>query len=421
MIAVLFGLRQYQDATAARSRSFTAITAIDQMFIALLNVETGMRGYVITGDDKFLGPYREAIDVLNSRHADLVQALSEDDFDVEQVQDLTAKMSLRLAEAARIVTLRESGDADSAAARVTEGTGRQLMDDVRAVVAEIREEEVKRLDARFARADRLGIAIGTAAIMLAIVTMAVVIWLLVVLRRRQDEAAMKQVATAKDEFVGFVSHELRTPIAIIAGNARVLEAEELEQETREEAVNEITLAADRLTDIVETLLALAKAESGVKLAVEPVLLHRIAGTVRRHHRRRHPAREIIISSAPDTPPALGDRVAIEQVLLNLLSNAEKYGSADGPIQISVSSRPGVVDLSVSNPGPVLDRDAFNHIFEPFFRMPAQASTVPGVGLGLTICHRLVTAQGGKMGAEALEEGGAIFRVELPVASMDNDE
>ncbi len=421
VVAVLIGLWQYEKATTARSRSFQAITALDQMLIALLDVETGMRGYVITGNDDFLVPYRDAIEVVNTRHAVLIDALAEDDFDAEVVRELTAVMSLRLAEAATGVTLRESGDVQAANELVIAGDGRELMESVRGVVYMIRAIEEERLDTRSDRADTLGLAIGAAAVTLAAVTTGVVVWLLVVLRRRQDEESLRRLATAKDEFVGFVSHELRTPIAIIAGNARVLESEGIDGETREDAVNEISLAADRLTDIVDTLLALAKAESGVKLAVEPVLLHRIAGTVRRHHLRRHPLREITITSAPDTPPALGDRVAIEQVLLNLLSNAEKYGAADGPIRITVSARADVVEVAVSNPGTVLDRDAFHHIFEPFFRMPALSASVPGVGLGLTICHRLVAAQGGQMSAEAPEEGGAIFRVELPVAAMDHDE
>lgn len=419
--AVLFGLYQYERATTARARSFQALTSIDQMLISLLDVETGMRGYVITGELVFLDPYRDAIEVVNVRHRDMVIALRRDGFDNEVLDRLTQAISLRLGEAGKAVTLRESGDVEGAFNSILSGNGRELMDDVRAQAAAIRAEEQSRLDDRSTRADTIGLLIGGSAILLAVVTSGLIVWLLVVLRRRQDQEALQRISTAKDEFVGFVSHELRTPIAIIAGNARVLEAQDLQLDTREEAVSEINMAADRLQDIVDTLLSLAKAESGAKLAVEPVLLHRIAGTVRRHHRRRHPTREIVISAQPDTPPALGDRVAIEQVLINLLSNAEKYGSHQGAIHVDVrQTDAGMIEIAVRNPGPVLDREQFARIFEPFFRMPAQASTQPGVGLGLTICHRLIAAQGGHMAAEALAEGGAVFRVELPAAAFDDE-
>lgn len=418
VIGVLWGILAYQGATAARNRSNQALIAVDQMMIALLDVETGMRGYVLTGDDSFLVPYQDAIEVVNARHSELRIALSEEKVPENAIDELTRMVTARLAEAGQLVTLRQSGDEERALAVVREGAGKDLMDAVRERIAVIRDDEQGRLDSRSTFADRVGITIGVLAICLALATAVVVVWLLVVLRRRQDQEALESLARAKDEFVGFVSHELRTPIALIAGNARVLEGESLTAHEREDALQEVALAADRLQDIVDTLLNLAKAESGVPLAVEPVLLHRIAQTVRKHHARRYPQREVVVSTSEEVPPAMGDRVAIEQVLINLLSNAEKYGSPDGPISIAVGSRNNVVNVAVTNPGPQLDHAQFEHIFEPFFRMPAQASSAPGIGLGLTICHRLIIAQGGKMSAEARDEGGATFRLELPQASLD---
>lgn len=420
VIAVLWGIIAYQGATAARNRSNQALIAVDQMMIALLDVETGMRGYVITGDESFLVPYQAAIDVVNARHAELRTALNKDGVTANDVDELTRLITARLAEAGQLVTIRQAGDEDTAVARIREGTGKEIMDSVRQRSDIIRDDEQQRLDSRSTFADRVGITIGVLAICLALATAVVVVWLLVVLRRRQDQEALESLARAKDEFVGFVSHELRTPIALIAGNARVLEGDEITAHERADALQEVSLAADRLQDIVDTLLNLAKAESGVPLAVEPVLLHRIAQTVRKHHARRYPQREVVISTSEEVPPAMGDRVAIEQVLINLLSNAEKYGSPAGPISITVGSRNNVVNVAVTNPGPRLDHSQFQHIFEPFFRMPAQASSAPGIGLGLTICHRLIIAQGGKMSAEARDEGGATFRLELPQASLDFD-
>jgi signal transduction histidine kinase len=124
---------------------------------------------------------------------------------------------------------------------------------------------------------------------------------------------------------------------------------------------------------------------------------------------------------PETlSPVMGNRRAVEQVVLNLLSNADKYGNSDGAIKVSADRSGDYVLVSVDNPGPPLDPDEFVHVFEPFFRGPASAASAPGVGLGLTVCHRLVTAQGGRMGAIALPGGGASFRFSLLAVNLDED-
>ena len=116
-----------------------------------------------------------------------------------------------------------------------------------------------------------------------------------------------------------------------------------------------------------------------------------------------------------------DRSAIEQVLLNLISNANKYGDRSKPVVIDVGPDGNEVRVSVTNAGSQLDHDSFAHVFEPFFRMPASAATAPGIGLGLTVCHRLIAAQGGHMSAEAVDGGGARFTFRLPKATGDEDD
>jgi two-component system sensor histidine kinase KdpD len=231
---------------------------------------------------------------------------------------------------------------------------------------------------------------------------------------RAETGNLRAEGRAKDEFVGFVAHELRSPVAIIAGSAGLLaKAEQMPVEDRQAVAADIVDAAERLQSIVATLASLAKAESGAALEVEPILVHRIAARAARLHRTRFASRVIEIRTEDGIGAGLGDRDATEQVLVNLLSNAEKYGDPDAPITIEVrSSETGVV-ASVTNEGPVLDPEAFDRVFEPFFRLAATADRASGIGLGLTICHRLVSAQGGQMFAESRPEGGARFEFTLP--------
>lgn len=421
---VLGGFYFYQGAIERRGESRDAVEALDNLLIALVDAETGERGYLITGDQAFLGPYQDGLFRIDTQ-LELVKDYVERDVDnahVELFNRTTELIAQKVVVLKDSVELMSNGFREESHRLIDEGRGRQLMDEIRTNLGLIRDEEVRLLDSRVRQVDNTGRFIAITAGTLALVTTALVGWLLVTLSRRQEAAALRAAAVAKDEFVGFVSHELRTPIALLQGNVRMLQDAGFGEGDAAvtEALQEISYAADRQEDIVTTLLSLAKAGEGIDLAVEPVLLSRIAESVRRRQQRQHPDLHIEVASEPDTPPALGDRSAIEQVLINLISNANKYGDRSEPIRIGVGPEDGFVRVSVTNSGSTLDEEAFRHIFEPFFRMPATAASAPGIGLGLTVCHRLIAAQGGHMRAEPVDGGGARFTFRLPVARMDYD-
>jgi signal transduction histidine kinase len=311
------------------------------------------------------------------------------------------------------IALFDAGDRTAAIESVVSPAVLEPLIAARAEFGSIRTLELERLDDNVRRAADLEIFVAVTSLMLAALSLAIAAAFLLVLRRRHLARVSAEAAAAKDEFVGFISHELRGPMAIIAGNARLLANGTLRDGDREAVLAEMTAASDRMNGIIEALLSLSKAESGVALEVEPILLARIAESVRRHHCTRFPARDVAIDVPPALPPALGDRGAVEQVLVNLLSNAEKYGDAAAPIRIVITAAGADQVVSVDNAGPAIPPEQLRRVFEPFFRMPATRAAVPGVGLGLTVCHRLVTAQGGRMSAESLCGGGARFSFTLP--------
>ena len=421
LIAVVLGaVLAYERTVESRTGSRDTINAIDASLIALLDAESGQRGFVITGDEVFLEPYNEALERLDELLRTIGEAVSDDPEQRAYFDHMQPFIDAKLDEMEETIDLRKAGEIQRAALRVQAGSGRIAMDAIRSDLASIRAIESGKLQDRLDRTAILGQFIAVSSIVLAIVTLGIAGWLIYALARRQDAQALRATAAAKDEFVGFVSHEVRSPLAVISGNARLLESDSLSPAERTEALAEITASSDRLDDIVDTLLSLSKAESGVALAVEPILLHRIAQSARRHHRARFPEREVAVNAEPSMPPALGDRGAVEQVLMNLLSNAEKYGDGQAPIEIFVESVGADARVSVVNRGERLSTQELDHVFEPFFRSPASSAAAPGVGLGLTVCHRLIAAQGGRMNAEAASGGGAAFSFRLPLAPVDED-
>ncbi len=412
---VIWGVLEYERSIDARTETRETVGQIDGILIALLDAESGERGYLITGDDSYLKPYNDGLSRLGELLENLAGRVEPGSTEQDVYDRMVALTVDKLAAMDEAIQRRRGGEAADVGLALS---GRMLMDSIRAELAVMHDVEAQRLDERIARSDRLGIVVGVASIVLALMTLATAGGLVAVLRRRQESEALRATAAAKDEFVGFVSHEIRTPLAVIAGNARLLADAPDTQFDASEALSEISVASERLQDILDTLLSLSKAESGVVLEVEPILLHRVAQRVRRHHRVRFPERQVEVISASEVPPALGDRRAVEQVLINLLSNAEKYGAPDQAIVIGVDLNDGGARVRVENRGDRLTPGELDHVFEPFFRMPASAAAAPGVGLGLTVCHRLIAAQGGRMNAEALPEGGACFSFVLPLAPID---
>lgn len=241
-------------------------------------------------------------------------------------------------------------------------------------------------------------------------------------KRAQQEreellADLSRALAAKDEFLGLVSHELKTPITTIYGNAEVLRrrGDRLDNESRAEAIADISAESERLHRIIDNLLVLARLERGQQLASEPVLVHRLAQRLIDEHRHRFPHREITLVSDADVGPVAGEPLYIEQVIRNLLSNAEKYSPPDLPIEVETRCDGKVTSLRVLDRGPGFPDHEAERIFTPFYRSSATAAHASGVGIGLAVCRRLIEAQEGKMWARTRPGGGADIGFALPLA------
>ncbi|MEX0750815.1 MAG: ATP-binding protein, partial [Dehalococcoidia bacterium] len=227
---------------------------------------------------------------------------------------------------------------------------------------------------------------------------------------------LREANEAKDEFLGLVSHELRTPITTIFGNAQVLRRRdrELDEDSKRTAIGDIEQEADRLHRIVENMLTLARIETGQELVTEPVLLRRVAHRLADAHMLRFPRRRVNVEGSDRLSAAMAEPTYLEQVIRNLLSNAEKYSPADEPIDISIESRDGYVLVSVLDRGEGIDPDEVEDLFSAFYRSRRTSGQASGVGMGLAVCKRLVEAQSGYVWAQPREGGGSEIGFALPL-------
>lgn len=226
---------------------------------------------------------------------------------------------------------------------------------------------------------------------------------------------------AKDEFLGLISHELKTPITTIRGNAEILarHRKRLDDDALESALRDIDEASERLTDIIDSLLLLARIERGVVPESEPVLICRLVNRVAEEHMRRYRHRRVIVRSDGYAGPVDGSALYLEQILVNLLSNAEKYSGPHEPIEVEIKRTADEVCVTVLDRGPGINEAEVERLFEPFYRGKDILVQAPGVGVGLAVCRRLMEAQGGSMWAAARPGGGSEFSFCLPVSQYDD--
>lgn len=233
---------------------------------------------------------------------------------------------------------------------------------------------------------------------------------------------LRSANAAKDEFLSLVSHELKTPLTTIRGNASVLfrHKDKLDAESRNGALADIVADSERLHRIIENLLLLARAEQGERLETEPLLVVRVVEKVVQRHRQHHPERPIEVIQQGDPRPVEFSEASLEQVMENLISNAEKYSPPTEPILIRVERVPHEVRLSVQDHGVGLGSLEVGRLFDRFYRSDGARAQAEGLGIGLAVCKRLVEAQGGSIWASNRAGGGAEFGFALPVAHEDAD-
>ena len=246
---------------------------------------------------------------------------------------------------------------------------------------------------------------------------------------RESAEKLRRANAAKDEFLGLVSHELKTPITTILGNAEIVRRSDgtLSADDRDGALSDIEDSANRLHQMIDNLLAFARVGVGQTIEREPQLARRIVDTLVSEHRRQHPHRRVdIVVTAPVTPVLL-HRDYFEQIMRNLLSNAEKYSPANAPIEVRIERDRHDLIVSVLDRGPGVTEEEQSQIFEAFYRSQKTARRAKGVGIGLAVCKRLIEAQGGTITVgrrQPLEasphETGAIFTLRLPAEDPDED-
>ncbi len=233
-----------------------------------------------------------------------------------------------------------------------------------------------------------------------------------------DVTRMRRLENVRQDFVANVSHEIRTPLTAIKGFVETLMQAAEDPEERRRFLGIIQRHVNRLNDILEDLLALARLEQrGEKAAVtlETTPLRGVIETAAQLVQWKADARgvRLALDCAPEITVRV-DATLLEQALINLIDNAVKYSPDNETVHVAAVQADDELQIRVRDHGPGIPQKHQPRIFERFFRVDkARSRKVGGTGLGLAIVKHISQVHGGRVTLESSSGRGSTFTIHLP--------
>jgi signal transduction histidine kinase len=265
-----------------------------------------------------------------------------------------------------------------------------------------------------------GLPVGIWIAALALVLGVAVFGGYLLLRDVNRDVRMNEV---RSQFVASVSHELKTPLTAIRMFAETLAmGRSRDEHTKAEYLETIVNESERLARLVDNVLDFSKIEQGKKIyRLRPTRLEDVASSAARalQFPLAQQGFQLHLSLQEELPELQADPDAIQQAILNLLTNAMKYSGDAREIDLRLAARNGDAVIEVVDHGLGLEPDERKHIFEKFYRAPSHESRlIAGTGLGLTLVAHIAKAHGGRVEVESAPGSGSTFSILIPIPKQD---
>jgi signal transduction histidine kinase len=242
------------------------------------------------------------------------------------------------------------------------------------------------------------------------------------LETQAKEQELKKALAIRDEFLGIASHELRTPLTSLKLHLQMMDrnfrrdgVQSMTPDRVEKMLKTSNRQIETLTNLIEDLMDVSRITNG-KLTLDPVnmdLVEMVKDVVEYFSEHLLAADSKVEIRAQSPVVGLWDRERVQQVIVNLVSNAIKYGSGSA-IEIEVTHDDRFATLKVIDHGMGIAEEDQERIFERFERAVRGADSISGLGLGLFIVREIVTAQGGTISVKSVPTKGSTFTVQLPL-------
>ena len=230
---------------------------------------------------------------------------------------------------------------------------------------------------------------------------------------------VKALSAKKDEFIALASHELKTPLTTIKGYLQILEKSE--QNDRDRLfIGKISNQVDKLNTLISDLFDVSKIEAGkLQLFMESFDLQELVTEIIETFQYTDKSHRIILQSDGKPLPLEADKARIEQVMLNLLTNAIKYSPKANEVLVTIESTESTVTVRVKDEGIGLSTEHQKKIFSRFYRAEGTAN-IAGLGLGLYLTKEIIDRHHGQIAVKSEPGKGSTFFFTLPLKPIMSD-
>jgi signal transduction histidine kinase len=423
--------------------TYLVIGELKDSLNALLNVETGDRGYILSKNAEFLEPYnRGRLDVM--KHVDRVEELTRDNPEQQvRVKKLRGLAKEKLQFAAETITV----ETDLAKVLIGEGKGKRIMDSYRTLADEMISSERALLDSRARDLQNAQTALWVATGLLTVLGGGLLGWVFTITRtaiedekrrvdllnelnsqmleeieqRKKTEEALK-LTTAKltssnadlQRFAYVASHDLQEPLRAVAGFVTLIASKHkgtLDEES-EGWINHAVEGSTRMRNLINDLLAYARVESRGK-PLELIDANKAFNQAKRDLSVLIEESNAELTSS-DLPELMGDEGQLTQVFQNLIGNAIKFKSYEKPkVHVSATRKDDDWLFSVKDNGIGFEPEHVDRIFIIFQRLHGREE-YKGTGIGLALCKKIIERHRGRIWAESEQGKGSTFYFTIPI-------
>lgn len=424
------------------------LTHSEGLLSAMTSAESTMRGYLISGNPDILKPYQTITEDIEYQYRSLLALTADSQEQQQRLFTLKPMIDQRLALLSSLIKIRSELGLEYIQQRFINGKGKQLQDQIHNQIDEIEYSEQKLLVLRTAGTEnaiaqsRLAITLGT--LCAALITIASFFVLRFDIKRRSEAENALKIANAKlalateraqhadnskSAFLATMSHELRTPLNSIIGFSGVL-LQELAGPLNAEQKKQLTMVRDssrHLLALVNDVLDISKVEAGQlriqhqTFNIREAIDRSVALVTPLANKKQLPL-EVHIET--ELGQIITDRRRVEQVLINLLTNAIKF-TEQGSVSLRADTldaylAPGTnapqpaIRIQVIDTGIGIDEAHLPDLFQPFRQIEdGLARQHEGTGLGLAISDRLLHLMGGQIAVASKKNEGSTFTVIIP--------
>ena len=436
---------RHKEASELVNQSQSRLQKLDNVLSTLKDAETGQRGYLLTGQESYLGPYHSAVKTIAQQIEDLRQLTVADPEQQQQIIGLQPLVNRKLAELKQTIDLRKNEGVEAAVQLVSTNQGQALMVQLRQKIQQLQSENYRELQNRLRAKEKDyrrvqfifsgGIILNLAAFYLVYRAIrqetierkraeALLTQLNQELEDRVQERTLK-LKQANDnlcrsnqeleQFAYVASHDLQEPLRAVNSYAQLFTRKyqgHIDAKA-DKYLNYIMEGATRMQQLINDLLEFSRVGTRGK-ELSPTDCEVVLSKVLANLKVAIAESNAVVTHDP-LPTVLGDGTQLIQLLQNLISNAIKFRREEPPqVHIKAVQSPKEWVFEVRDNGIGMESEYFERIFTIFQRLHSK-SEYPGTGIGLAVCKKILERHGGRIWVESQLGEGTTFYFTIPLS------